>query len=187
MNNNTVKYNLIKSKSNITICPLDKDTAISQLQAESVNVRDTYAESEKKYKEMMWRSIFSTLVMAGVILLISFIEIFLIMRASFLSRVKEIGVYRAIGVKKSDIYRMFTGEIIAIITIASLPGFAFMSYILYKLANMEYFSDMFLVTPAILGLCLAVIYGFNLVFGLLPVFRTIRKTPAAILSRTDVN
>lgn len=187
VNNNTVKYNLIKSKSNITICPVDKSAAISQLQAENVNVRDTYEESKEKYKEMMWRSIFSTLVMSGVILLISFIEIFLIMRASFLSRVKEIGVYRAIGVKKSDIYRMFTGEIIAIITIASLPGFAFMSYILYKLAGMKYFSDMFLVTPAILGLCLAVIYGFNLLFGLLPVFRTIRKTPAAILSRTDVN
>lgn len=187
VNNNTVKYNLIKSKSNITICPVDKDAAISQLQAENVNVRDTYEESKENYKEMMWRSIFSTLVMSGVILLISFIEIFLIMRASFLSRVKEIGVYRAIGVKKSDIYRMFTGEIIAVITIASLPGFAFMSYILYKLAGMVYFSDMFLVTPAILGLCLAAIYGFNLVFGLLPVFRTIRKTPAAILSRIDVN
>lgn len=187
VNSNTIKYNLIKSKSNITICPVDKDAAIAQLQEENVNVRDTYEESKEQYKEMMWQSIFSTLVMAGVILLISFIEIYLIMRASFLSRVKEIGVYRAIGVKKSDIYRMFTGEITAIVTLASLPGFLFMSYILYKLSNMRYFSDMFLVTPAILGLCLALIYGFNLIFGLLPVFRTIRKRPAAILSRTDVN
>jgi len=30
-------------------------------------------------------------------------------------------------------------------------------------------------------------YLFLMIFGLLPVFRTIRKTPAAILSRTDVN
>ena len=30
-------------------------------------------------------------------------------------------------------------------------------------------------------------YGINLLFGLLPVMRTMRKTPAAILSRTDVN
>ena len=187
VNNNTVKYELIRNKTNVTLCPVDKEAALSQLEAENVNVKDTYAESEEQYKKQMWSSIFSSLVMSGVILIISFIEIYLIIRASFLSRVKEVGVYRAIGVKKRDIYKMFIGEIFAITTIASLPGFALMAYILYKLSHMMYFSDMFLVTPSILGLCLILIYGFNMIFGLLPVFRTIRKTPAAILSRTDVN
>ena len=114
-------------------------------------------------------------------------EIFLIIRASFLSRVKEVGVYRAIGVKKNDIYKMFIGEILAITTMASLPGFALMAYILHRISAISYFSKMFLINPTVLGLSLVLIYGFNLVFGLLPVFRTIRKTPAAILSRTDVN
>ena len=126
-------------------------------------------------------------ILAGVILAISFIEIFLIIRASFLSRVKEVGVYRAIGVKKNDIYKMFIGEILAITTMASLPGFALMAYILHRISAISYFSKMFLINPTVLGLSLVLIYGFNLVFGLLPVFRTIRKTPAAILSRTDVN
>lgn len=187
VSNNTVKYALIKSKSNITISPKDKETAINELQAADVNVRDTYEESRQQYRNQMWDSILSALVMAGVILLISFVEIFLIIRASFLSRVKEIGVYRAIGVKKSDIYRMFVGEILAITTIAGLPGFLLMAYVAYKLAGMVYFADMFLVNPVILLICLVLIYGLNLLFGLLPVFRTIRKTPAAILSRADVN
>lgn len=187
VSNNTVKYALIKSKSNITISPKDKEEAINELQAADVNVRDTYEESRQQYRNQMWDSILSALVMAGVILLISFVEIFLIIRASFLSRVKEIGVYRAIGVKKSDVYRMFAGEILAITTIAGLPGFLLMAYVAYKLAGMVYFSDMFLVNPVILLICLVLIYGLNLLFGLLPVFRTIRKTPAAILSRADVN
>lgn len=187
VSNNTVKYALIKSKSNITISPKDKEAAINELQAADVNVRDTYEESRQQYRNQMWDSILSALVMAGVILLISFVEIFLIIRASFLSRVKEIGVYRAIGVKKSDIYRMFAGEILAITTIAGLPGFLLMAYVAYKLAGMVYFADMFLVNPVILLICLVLIYGLNLLFGLLPVFRTIRKTPAAILSRADVN
>ena len=37
-------------------------------------------------------------------------------RSSFLSRIKEIGIYRAIGVKRVDIYKMFYGEIFAITT-----------------------------------------------------------------------
>lgn len=187
VNNNTVKYALIKEKTNITISPENKEKAIKELREADVNVRDTYEESREQYRKQMWDSILSTLVMGGVILLISFIEIFLIIRASFLSRVKEIGVYRAIGVKKSDIYRVFTAEIVAITVIAALPGFALMSYVIYKLSNMAFFSDMFLINPPVLIICAILIFGFNLIFGLLPVFRTIRKTPAAILSRVDVN
>lgn len=187
VNSNTVKYNVIRAKANITVCPKDKEAALQQLNAEKINVKDTYEQSEKEYKKDKWASIFSTLVLAGVILAISFIEIFLIIRASFLSRVKEVGVYRAIGVKKNDIYKMFVGEILAITTMASLPGFLIMAYILSKLSEISYFSKMFLIDPRVLGISLVLIYGFNLIFGLLPVFRTIRKTPAAILSRTDVN
>lgn len=187
VSNDTVKYALVRSKSNITIDPVDKDLAIEELKAAGVNARDTYEESREKYRKQMWESILSTLVMAGVILLISFVEIFLIIRASFMSRVKEVGIYRAIGVKKSDIYRMFAGEILAITIITGIPGFAFMAYIMSKLSCMTYFSDMYMVNPTIMAICVLVIFGFNLLFGLLPVFRTIRKTPAAILARTDVN
>ena len=187
VSNDTVKYALIRSKSDITIDPIDKDATIEELKEAGVNARDTYEESREKYRKQMWESILSTLVMAGVILLISFVEIFLIIRASFMSRVKEIGIYRAIGVKKSDIYRMFAGEILAITTMTGLPGFALMAYIMSKLSDMTYFSDMYMVNHTIMIICILVIYGFNLLFGLLPVFRTIRKTPAAILSRTDVN
>ena len=109
------------------------------------------------------------------------------MRSSFLSRIKEVGVYRAIGVKKRDIYKMFFGEIFAITTMASMPGFIAMAYILKQLSEMEYFNDVFLVNAPMIIVCILLIYGFNLLFGLIPVFRTMRKRPAAILSRTDIN
>ena len=187
VNSDTVKYNLINHSQNITVCPVDKAEAMQAFKDAQINVKDTYAESRKKYKDDIWSSVISSLILAGVMLVISFIEIFLIIRASFLSRVKEVGVYRAIGVKKGDIYKMFMGEILAVTTIASMPGFAFMAYILSKLSQMQWFEDMFYMDSMVLALCAVLIYGFNIVFGLLPVFRTIRKTPAAILSRTDVN
>ena len=160
---------------------------MTELKAAGINVKDTYEESAAEYRKGMWDSIFSAIVMAAVVLAISFIEIFLIIRASFLSRVKEVGVYRAIGVKKGDIYKMFMGEILAITTMASLPGYLFMAYILHKLTGLgAYFENMFLVSPVMLGATIIIIYGLNFIVGLLPVFRVIRKTPAAILSRTDI-
>lgn len=187
VNGTTIKYHLIKNIKNITVAPVDKDAAFVQLSDAGVNVKDTYEESRAEYIKEMWSYITSALVMAGIVLLISFVEIFLIMRASFLSRIKEVGVYRAIGVKKTDIYKMFVGEIFAITTIASMPGFIFMAYALNKLSGFSAFEDMFLVNPPMLILCVIILYGFNLLFGLLPVFRTMRKRPAAILSRTDIN
>lgn len=187
VNETTTKYDLIKNKSNITVCPVDKDAAMASLLESGVNVKDTYENSRNEYMKEQKASIKASVIMALVVLAISFIEIFLIMRASFLSRIKEVGVYRAIGVKKRDIYKMFFGEIFAITTIASMPGFIFMAYVLKKLSAMTYFSDMFLVNVPMLIICVVLIYGFNMLFGLLPVFKTMRKRPAAILSRTDIN
>ena len=133
------------------------------------------------------KSMRSSLITAAVILLISFFEIYLIMRASFLSRIKEVGIYRAIGVKKRDIYKMFLGEILAISTIAGIPGFAFGSYILYKLTGNEVLAGNYVINPLVMLCALALIFLLNIVFGLLPVARTLRQVPAEILARTDVD
>ena len=63
----------------------------------------------------------NSIIFASIILAISVIEIYLMMRSSFLSRIKEVGILRAIGVKRSDIKRMFLGEIFAITTVSSMP------------------------------------------------------------------
>ena len=51
VNSNTVKYNVIRGKANITVCPKDKKAALQQLNDEKINVKDTYGQSEKEYKK----------------------------------------------------------------------------------------------------------------------------------------
>ncbi len=108
-------------------------------------------------------------------------------RSSFLSRVKEVGVLRAIGVKKSDVYKMFLGEIIAITTLGSLVGYIFMIYVIDQLRSISYFASDYLLNLPVLIIGIILIYGFNIIVGLLPVYHTIKKTPAQILSRNDVD
>ena len=108
-------------------------------------------------------------------------------RSSFLSRIKEIGIYRAIGVKRQDIYKMFLGEIIAITTIASMPGLVFMAYIIKVLSGIKYIAGFFLINPLVVLLAAVFIYLFNILVGLLPVFHVVRKTPSEILSRHDLD
>ena len=114
---------------------------------------------------------------------------FLISRSSFLSRIKEVGTLRAIGAKKFDIYKMFMGEIIAITTLTSVPAMLATYYVEHLLAgSVNYFAkNMFYMPLPYLGLSVLAVFAFNLLVGLLPVWNTMRKRPAAILARYDVD
>ena len=122
-----------------------------------------------------------------IILLISLIEMYLMLRSSFLSRIKEVGTLRAIGLKKKDIYRMFAGEILVITLITAVPGILIMYYVLFNLVKItDYLEGMYMINPMIALISLAIVVVFNLLAGLIPVFVTMRKTPAQILARTDI-
>ena len=188
VNNNTIKYRLIGESENMTVKAAgDKEETIEALKGYGVKARDLYKYQKSKYRKSQLSTVRAFLLVGAIIIIISLIEVFLMMRASFLSRIKEVGTLRAIGVKKSDIYRMFTGEIIAITTIASIPGWLLMNYVVSKLQNVSYLSNMFVCTPQTVLVSLALIFAFNLLFGLMPVFHTLIRRPAAILARTDVN
>lgn len=188
VNNNTIKYRLIKEQGNMTIKPaVSKEETIGALRGYGLKVRDLYEYQKKEYRKSQLEMMRTFLIAGAIVIIISLIEVYLIMRASFLSRIKEVGTLRAIGVKKSDIYKMFAGEIVAITVLASLPGWVLMNYIVFKLQGVKYLSGMFVSNPQTVLVSLLIIFVFNLVFGLLPVFRTLIKRPAAILARTDVN
>ena len=99
----------------------------------------------------------SSLIVASIMLGISLIEIILMVRSSFMSRIKEIGIYRAIGVKKIDIYKMFTSESFAITTLASVPGVILMSYSLSVLSGISYIRSNYVMNIYVMILCIILI------------------------------
>lgn len=188
VNNNMIKYQLIQSQSNMTIKAAgSKEATVEAMKGYGLKARDLYRYEKTKYRKSQLKTMKTFLLVGAVIIIISLIEVFLMMRASFLSRIKEVGTLRAIGVKKSDIYKMFTGEILAITTVASIPGWLLMNYVVFKLQGIEMLSGMFMCNIYTILISLAIILAFNIVFGLLPVFHTLIKRPAAILARTDLN
>lgn len=187
VNNNTVKYAVISKSNGFTIYPKDKYTVMDKFRNEyRLNIIDRYEKDKQTYINNKKDEIKSAVIFAGVILAISLVEIYLMIRSSFLSRIKEIGVLRAIGVKKKDIYRMFIGEIISITTIASLPGIILMTYILSQVSKIPYVDRMFIINFNTIGISVLIVYLFNIIVGLAPLYKVLRKTPAAILARHDV-
>ncbi len=187
VNSNMIKILLIKNSSDIIIYPKDKEKTLATIRNDyNLNVKDTYTYSKNKYISTVKDSIKATITGSLIILIISLVEIFLMIRASFLSRIKEVGIYRAIGVKKKDIYIMFSGEIVAITLLATTPAIIMTAYILSLISKIKYLEGMFIVNPFLIILSLILILIFNLIIGLIPVLNTIRKRPAEILARTDI-
>lgn len=187
VNGSTIKYALITESKSFDVAPSDKESAMSYFQSQNINVKNTYEKEKEEYIAQQKKSTRSTIILGIVMIAVSLVEILLMIRSSFLSRIKEIGIYRAIGVKKTDIYKMFLGEIFAITTVSSLVGIGIMTYILSKLCNISYLSSMIALNPVVIGGAILTVYLFNSMVGLIPVFTTMRKTPAAILARHDVD
>ncbi|MCX4364463.1 MAG: ABC transporter ATP-binding protein/permease [Bacilli bacterium] len=179
-------FNLFLSNSDsLTVSTTDKEEFINRM-ASKYTVKDLEKENKKIYMLERNSTVQSILLTSAIFLAVTLGLVYMMVRASFLSRIKEVGILRAIGIKKSDIYRMFAGEIVMITLIGGGIGSIGMYYILRALSNVSMFSVKILINPAIGVFSFMVLFLFHLVVGLLPVYFTIRKTPASILSRKDV-
>ena len=60
-------------------------------------------------------------------------------------------------------------------------------FLLRQVVSVTYYLEgMYVLSPTVAAITFAVILVFNLIAGLIPVFATMRKTPAQILARTDI-
>ena len=187
VSSSTMKNAIIENCSEIVLSPADKETSLMELQEKHVKVIDNYEKERTEYVKQMRESMISSIIAAMVILIISIIEIYLILRASFLSRIREVGVLRAIGLKKKDVYKMFLGEILAVTTMTTLPSLVVTAYILENIEGIPFLGENILMNPEVFIISTIILLLSNLIFGLLPVFNTMRKTPSAILARNDIN
>lgn len=183
----TIKEDYIGKQKNFSAYATDIPLLQSMLEQEGLSYKVNDTRDRKTYINARRDQLTSSLIVAGIIMLISLVEMFLMLRSSFLSRIKEVGTLRAIGLKKKDIYRMFTGEIMVITFITAIPGIAIMYFVLTQLVTITYYIEgLYIVSPVIAAITFGIILVFNLLAGLIPVFVTMRKTPAQILARTDI-
>ena len=187
VNAKTIKRDYIQKQKSFSVYANDLSAVEMALDNEGMASKINDVRDRKAYVSARRDQLTSSVIVAVIIILISLVEMFLMLRSSFLSRIREVGTLRAIGLKKKDIYRMFTGEILVITFITAVPGIAVMYFILTQVVRITYYIEgLYMVTPATALITFGVILVFNLLAGLIPVLATMRKTPAQILARTDI-
>ncbi len=131
--------------------------------------------------------ILNSLLFMLVFLVIMSLCMFFIMRSSLMNRVKEIGIYRAIGVSRSNILFRFLVESFVLTTLTVFIGFAVSSGILFVWLGSSPLMSTILYYPGWLALALLIIlYAVCLFCGCLPILGLMSKTPSEILSKYDI-
>lgn len=165
-----------------------EETAATQyLDNQNLNYQNLYQSERSTEINQRVQSAGGLIIFTLVVMGLSALSYYFILRSSMMKRIYEIGVYRAIGVRRGDIMRIFLIEILTLTTFTSFLGYAFMRYILgYIHRATSGIADIFNLSLVVFIVGLIVIYLINTLFGLFPLYRVLRKTPAEILSTYDL-
>jgi len=152
----------------------------------NIDVSHPYLEFRDNYITMM-ALVYSFLwVFSLVIVIITLIALFFVLRASLAERITEISVFRALGVRRIDITKTFMVEIFVITTVSFIVGYIFGMYYFTNINTGLYDSNLIIFPPLFMVLGGVFIYGMSQLIGLIPVWSLLRKTPAQIMSSYDL-
>lgn len=142
-------------------------------------------------EEMLRDSQLTNIIFIIILFVFSLIYIYFSIRSKLINQIKVIGIYRSIGATRSQISFVYLARIIVQTTLTSVIGYVVVcvgySFIAIKLASLGgniLFNTNFV--PFYLFLGLVVLYLSHILFGLIPVWNLMRKTPAEINSKYDI-
>ena len=131
--------------------------------------------------------IVSSVVSLVVMMAIMSLCMYFIMRSSLMNRIKEVGIYRAIGVSKKNLIFRFLIEAAVLSTITVLFGyFAISAFIYTGYSISSLMQDVMFYPLWYAGIVLVLLVGVSLVCGILPIVFLLRKTPSEILAKYDI-
>lgn len=144
----------------------------------------TYVE-EKEMLDNSLRSVYQTIFTVIIVAAgLTWLSLYFMIRSNLFSRIDEIKVYRALGVRRFEIIKIFAVEVFVLTTISTLIGFV--ATTIY-MGNMDIFKTLNVVTSTIPTTLIAIVimYVFNIIFGTLPVVLLMRRTPAGIIAQAE--
>ena len=128
-------------------------------------------------------------ILGGICLIAASIMVFFLMRSKMINDIYNIGVYRSLGSSKLKIYLKYFTDTVVMVTFTSVISYIIMMFCYLTAIESinDYFgSELFSRGLGVPLLGVLVLYLVNIVFGLLPIFTLLRKTPSEILVKYDI-
>ncbi len=145
---------------------------------------------DKIFDDLMvlkWGKIIKNLSFMGIFFILMCLIMYSIMNSSLMSKIKEVGIYRAIGVSKKNLIYRFWIESVVLATVTMLKGYIFASGFIYACLYISPIIESIFFYPLWYALIIVgILYVIFSFFGILPIVLLLRKTPSEILAKYDI-
>ncbi len=186
-NNSTMEQLRYENDNAYFIYASDPESTLAVLQSHDVNAVLQTTAIIDAFNNYMFETRITMSIVSSIVVGFALLGFYFIMHSSMISRIYELSVYRALGMKKNELFVSFLVEILILSTITSLIGYLVATYGLY-LAGQSLLGAfrLFLITPLTILIGLILLYLVNIIGGMIPILLLLRKTPAQILSQYDI-
>lgn len=177
-----IVYDFIESSDRIAIYSKDYKDTLKEIKEYDYQAYSVYESLYQEYK-LETISGDGRLLFSIISLSASLIFLYFLIRSSLISRIYDVGIYRALGVKKYDVYKLFISEILLITLFTAIPGIIFTTLIINEVNSLisVIFYPWYVPIVAMLF-----IFVVNSMIGLIPIYQLLRKTPSQILNKYDI-
>ncbi|MBP3332705.1 MAG: ABC transporter ATP-binding protein/permease [Clostridia bacterium] len=133
------------------------------------------------------REIVANFIAMAVIIAVMSLCMYFIMRSSLMGRIKEVGIYRAIGVSRKNLIFKFFIESLVLTTLTVFIGYIATSTFISVALGMSALVEEVFYYPIWLALAVfLLLYAVCTLCGIIPIFSLLRKTPSEILAKYDI-
>ena len=160
------------------------NSTIGDVSYEAVITPDTIFD---RIVEEERENIIVRLITMAVMVVLMSVCMYFMMRSALMNRIKEIGIYRAIGVSKRNLLFKFFIESLVLTTLTVFVGYLIASILIWISLGMSTIVEQGLFYPWwMAGVDLILLYAISLLFGIVPIIPLLCRTPSAILAKYDI-
>lgn len=145
-----------------------------------LNISVPYEEELAEYEEAHSVNVDAKKLITGIIVLISLIMVYFMIKSNAMSRSEELTVYRLLGIARGSILKAYILEMVLMTCYTSLPAVLLTSGVLKFISSIPSLQLDMLVPWWSVVLLLAGIYLVHILISILPIYGILSKPPAAL-------
>lgn len=167
---------VIFTDSKAKLDQLSSDFDYENMRQSAINLRDRGRTSK----------IITTTILSAIIVSLSGIGIYFINKSEMNKQIYQINVYRSLGVKKSQIIKMFAVDVFVVTSLTVLVSYLIFISLYIRLAGGAFGAFGLLATNyVVMAAGVLLIYVISFLAGLIPIMLLLTKTPAALMKTYD--
>lgn len=145
-----------------------------------------YSKVKERISEDQVTNLLASIIYIGGSLLLVALIMYFIVKSTLTSRIKEVSIIRSLGASKVEVKNMFFVDTLILITKTSLIGILISIIVVAQNSDMLGSVIALRVNPIFIIIVVIATYVLNLFVSMLPISKLLRKTPAQMLTHSDI-